>query len=134
MRFRFTEDFVSYATMRALRSAGWNVLHYHPPGGQASTHFHFSDGVRFTPDIVAVNGNRVLVIESKGRRSSADVQKLAKMRQDAQVAVQIRAFARTSNGELVFVHAFGEDSDSDLSIYEIRVRSNGAAQIGVLCL
>ena len=79
---KYTEDNVSTSLMRAFQRAGWAIVHYHPPGGQASLPIPLETGRHVYLDMVAVRGTQIAILENKRRFSKQDVQKLERILSD----------------------------------------------------
>ncbi len=83
-----SEDDVTYCIMQFLKKHRWEILQYHPPGGQANFAIKTKIGVVF-PDIVAIKEGVILIVENKRSQSKEDIKKLAMMLQDKSVHQQI---------------------------------------------
>ena len=76
-----SEDFVSYSLMRYLKKIGWDILQYHPPGGQANFALKVSGEIVY-PDIIAYKQGYILTMENKSKFAISDINKLKKMISD----------------------------------------------------
>lgn len=86
---KLTEDDVSFALLKALQKAGWQIYQYHAPGGQCDISLIGAFG-RIAPDIIARRGKLVLVCENKGIFCLKDIEKLELARKDPDVELQLR--------------------------------------------
>jgi len=87
-----SEDFVTHNLMLYLRdTAGWKILQYHPPGGQASCSVRIADSIVY-PDIIALRENQVLVIENKTTFNLQDINKLRQMSTSLTARSDIKKF------------------------------------------
>lgn len=86
-----SEDFVSYKIMRYLKGENWNILQYHPPGGQAGLAIKVWGKIVF-PDLLAYKSNLIIVMENKPRFNKEDIKKLERMMSDKDALNQIRDF------------------------------------------
>lgn len=91
MSQNLTEYQVTYACKEWLLTNQWDVIAYNPPGSQGtftipnpgkSGSFRGQSGSE-SPDIVAVRGNYVLVVEAKPKKDSSDIQKLRALMDDS---------------------------------------------------
>lgn len=101
-----SEDFVARACLRWFQRNHWRVVLYHPPGGQARRHFVFATGERFCPDITAILGDTVAVVECKPRKSVHDLNKLRRIGLDTNVYSQLSSFTHVAVPKLRTFHGF----------------------------
>lgn len=90
MRPKLTEYQVTYATKEYLLSKGWDVIAYNPPGSQGTftipnpskdSGFRGQTGSE-SPDIIAVHGEIILIVEAKPRVNLEDVNKLLSLKRN----------------------------------------------------
>jgi hypothetical protein len=117
-----SEDTVSYTIMTALRNNQWNILHYHPPGGQAAWGIFIAGELIFL-DILAYKNGKVVLAENKGRFNIGDIEKLRRLMHDESAVEQVRAFIESQ------CIAWGIDWDNHLQFYLVHGYSGKAADI-----
>jgi hypothetical protein len=79
------EETITDAVAGLLRQCGWEVIATHHPGAQGGFRISVPGGKGagdIIPDVVAVRGNEVLVVESKPRFVRADLRKMTALRDD----------------------------------------------------
>lgn len=110
-----SEDFVTNSIMKFLQNRRWQIIQYHPPGGQACMSIKILGDV-VVPDIIAYKPNNIIVIENKPRFNVNDIDKLIKMMSDEEVIIQIRDYIQscrrargllTADDELIIYWAHG---------------------------
>lgn len=86
-----TEEFVTYAIMRFALGRGWEVVQYHPPGGQAAFAVRLGGSVVY-PDMIAYRNGIIMVAENKALFDESDVRKLRRMMQCKSAICQIKEY------------------------------------------
>lgn len=79
------QEEITKAVCKKLKELGWKIIGTHHPGASGGIRLSAKRGVKHKnlraviPDIIAVKGNRVLLVESTSRFTPTDVSKLKKI-------------------------------------------------------
>lgn len=92
------EDFVTYNIKEYLldnREDRYEVIHYHPPGGQANFGLELSSSEIIFLDIIAVEEDHILLIENKASLCNSDIEKLEDLSKDTNALNKVLTYAKT---------------------------------------
>jgi hypothetical protein len=140
-RNTISEDFVTYNIMKFLKKDKWEIVQYHPPGGQAHIGISVSKEIIF-PDIIANKKSKIIVAENKINFTESDIIKLNGVRTEEDAKLQIIQAVKdfcTSHGipmakqfQFFFVHGFiiGEKEEhTEDNVNLMGVRKDGTIHL-----
>lgn len=131
-----SEDYVTYYIMKELKKHGWEIVQYHPPGGQASFGVYILGKLIYL-DIIAFKGLNILIFENKSKYDGGDILKLEILLKDttalSQIINYINNFCEIHNLPLIEqaiisgVHGYsGKKRNKAIKdIHLVNVESNG---------
>ncbi|MGD6960070.1 hypothetical protein ACQCWA_20830 [Rossellomorea aquimaris] len=131
-----SEDYVTYYIMKELKRHGWEIVQYHPPGGQASFGVYILEKLIYL-DIIAFKESDILIFENKSRYDVGDIMKLQLLLKDTKALLQITDYINNyceihnlpliKGGIINGVHGYSGKRRSNAleDIHLVNVGSNG---------